>query len=614
MEKVTDTANNRTTEMRYDLAEREAEREVKQGGTQVYRYRVGYDDRGNVQTVSERVQTGTNSHTEYGTNLTYDADNRLSVSKYASSNCNTATTYDGLGRVSKKTHYIGSATAVNETFAYAAGSTAYSTNATTALVSQITNPNLTQTYAYDANGNVTAFTCAGVQTAYTYDSLGQLTRVNDATENATWTYEYDRGGNITSKKKYAYTTGTLGAVQQTIAYTYDGTWKDKLASVGGVTVTSDALGNLTNDGTWTYTWEGGRRLSGMSGSANIAFKYDENGQRISKTVGSATTNYTVMGKKVVHVRNSIGNLHIHYDGARPDMVQFNGAWYGYVLSLQGDVLGLRDSSGTLVVQYRYDAWGRQISKTGTLASTLGTLNPLRYRGYVYDEETGLYYLRSRYYNPNWGRFISTDALLGALSGLLHHNLFMYCYNNPIMTVDISGKDAYWLTSTGAAGTFGHAALAIADQEGQWYYISWGPEPTGIIAPAKMFVTPIDPDFANNSILDALNESIQIATAPNTENNPSINPEVIYSNAEFFEGDHTSSLKHARSLKSKVLNQPEYNYNLFTRNCMQIAASIMKQSYFDQKDVEFWGAMRRKLIPNIVMKHVQRIAMYHYESN
>ena len=77
----------------------------------------------------------------------------------------------------------------------------------------------------------------------------------------------------------------------------------------------------------------------------------------------------------------------------------------------GDVIALIDSNGKKVVEYKYDAWGRRLSKTGTMASTLGTLNPFQYRGYVYDEETGLYYLRSRYYNPEWGRFINGDLIV-----------------------------------------------------------------------------------------------------------------------------------------------------------------------------------------------------------
>ena len=120
------------------------------------------------------------------------------------------------------------------------------------------------------------------------------------------------------------------------------------------------------------------------------------------------------------------------------MVTYNGATYRYVHSLQGDILGLQNGTGSFVVEYRYDAWGRQVGKTGSLAATLGTLNPFRYRGYVYDEETGLYYLRSRYYNPNWCRFISSDSVLGRVGSLLQHNLWAYCCNFPIVYLDEDG--------------------------------------------------------------------------------------------------------------------------------------------------------------------------------
>jgi len=73
-------------------------------------------------------------------------------------------------------------------------------------------------------------------------------------------------------------------------------------------------------------------------------------------------------------------------------------------------------------------------KSSTLTTALDTLNPFRCKGYVYDEQTGLYYLRSRYYNPEWGRFINADALLGNIRGLLNHNVYAYCGNNPVKRI------------------------------------------------------------------------------------------------------------------------------------------------------------------------------------
>ena len=108
--------------------------------------------------------------------------------------------------------------------------------------------------------------------------------------------------------------------------------------------------------------------------------------------------------------------------------------------LQGNIVAILDSSKNVVVSYVYDAWGRPISKTGSMAATLGTVQPFRYRGYVYDEETGLYYLRSRYYNPTCCRFVNMDSVL--LKGLLVSNQQAYCCNNPVLHTDSNGRN-FW---------------------------------------------------------------------------------------------------------------------------------------------------------------------------
>ncbi|MDD6817574.1 MAG: hypothetical protein PUD88_03250, partial [Prevotellaceae bacterium] len=144
------------------------------------------------------------------------------------------------------------------------------------------------------------------------------------------------------------------------------------------------------------------------------------------------TNYTLHGKNVVHMTQGSNELHFFYDASnKPAIVEYNGTKYAYVHNLQGDIVAILDQSGNVVVQYTYDAWGRPISKIGTLANTLGTIQPFRYRGYVYDEETGLYYLRSRYYAPHWCRFTNADSVIVA-------NLFVYCDNSPIILSDACG--------------------------------------------------------------------------------------------------------------------------------------------------------------------------------
>ena len=137
----------------------------------------------------------------------------------------------------------------------------------------------------------------------------------------------------------------------------------------------------------------------------------------------------------------------------PDNTWTTGAEYYYVRNAQGDVVGLYDANGTQVVSYTYDSWGKPFVTeaensdandtvkdgiTGSLASTIGVKNSYRYRGYRYDTETGLYYLNSRYYNPNWGRFINADDIGGKIGELLSHNMFAYCKNNPVNMVDPNG--------------------------------------------------------------------------------------------------------------------------------------------------------------------------------
>lgn len=120
-------------------------------------------------------------------------------------------------------------------------------------------------------------------------------------------------------------------------------------------------------------------------------------------------------------------------------MRYDGTRYYYVTNLQGDVIAILDSTGATVVQYTYDAWGKVLSITGSMADTIGVINPLLYRGYIYDHDTGLYYLQSRYYNPTIERFINADAFVSTGQGLIGNNMFAYCGNNPIMYADPTGS-------------------------------------------------------------------------------------------------------------------------------------------------------------------------------
>ena len=133
-------------------------------------------------------------------------------------------------------------------------------------------------------------------------------------------------------------------------------------------------------------------------------------------------------------------LYFAYDASgTPMSVTYNGTNYYYATNIQGDVTAILNTSGTAVVQYTYDAWGKILATTGSMASTLGAHNPLCYRGYVYDTETTLYYLQSRYYDPEMGRFINGDAYATTGQGVLGNNMFAYCRNNPVCYDDPTGE-------------------------------------------------------------------------------------------------------------------------------------------------------------------------------
>ena len=120
----------------------------------------------------------------------------------------------------------------------------------------------------------------------------------------------------------------------------------------------------------------------------------------------------------------------------------NGTEYVYVMNGQGDVTGILDTTGKQIVSYTYDAWGRCTIASDTSGKNIGSINPMRYRGYYLDNETGFYYLQSRYYDPNVGRFINADEpnYIDS-SNSICSNLFAYCSNNPVMRVDPTGR--FW---------------------------------------------------------------------------------------------------------------------------------------------------------------------------
>ena len=333
------------------------------------------------------------------------------------------------------------------------------------------------TYTYDSNGNITRITDqSGKVTRYTYDKLGQLTREDNPYLNKTYVYTYDNAGNRLSKKKYAYTTGTPGNETATESYNYTG---DRLTQVGSIVYQYDAIGNPTTYNGYTLEWNG-RKLMEMSmngGQFLYTFAYNAEGIRTVKTNGSTIHHYTLNGSQIVTetwtTKSSSGAetpnhflVYLYDENGAPIGLQYRNksdaknVFYTYYFekNLQGDIVAIYTENGTKIGSYTYDAWGNCTVSTESGTTTIQkrivrTLNPFRYRGYYYDTETGLYYLQSRYYNPQWGRFLNADGYVSTGTGLLGYNMYAYCDNNPVMSADYGGEKT---TSFGLTLSFGFA--------------------------------------------------------------------------------------------------------------------------------------------------------------
>ena len=278
---------------------------------------------------------------------------------------------------------------------------------------------------------------------YTYDGLNRLVREDNQELNGTYLYTYDGNGNILSKETFAYTTGSvtsgIGTVQ---SYFYNN--RDQLQSYNGQTFAYDAVGNPTTYKGQALTWNRGRKLVNFNGTT---FTYDAQGKRIRKN----STNYYYNSAGQL-LKSSDGMEYFYGNNGVMGFV-YSGNKYVYRKNLQGDVIEILDSNGNSVVQYVYDAWGSCTVST-TSNQTLAQINPFRYRGYFYDVETGLYFLKTRYYDPTIGRFINIDSInyvdTESINGL---NLYAYCGNNPVMDIDPNGTwswEKVWKTVAVAA--------------------------------------------------------------------------------------------------------------------------------------------------------------------
>lgn len=259
---------------------------------------------------------------------------------------------------------------------------------------------------------------------------------------------------------------------RTIQYGYAQTgWKDLMTSYNGQSITYDEIGNpLTYRDGMTMTWTGRQLTTLTQNGKQNTYKYDVDGLRLEKTAGGVTTQYQYVNGQLLGEKRSNGVvLRYTYDalGVLSGIQYKNaaGVTTNYIVrcTLSGDVDQIYDTKGNLLARYIYDTWGDTLSVTDASGKAItdplhiANINPIRYRGYYYDAETGLYYLQSRYYDTTTRRFLNADEILGTNAGAAY-NLFAYCGNNPVNMSDPTG---HWPKLSKVLAVVAAAAVAVA---------------------------------------------------------------------------------------------------------------------------------------------------------
>ena len=282
-------------------------------------------------------------------------------------------------------------------------------------------------------GNIVSVSRDGKQKkAYTYDALNRIISEKDIDKEQEICYTYDNNGNILTKSvngvvtSYAYEEGT-----------------DRLTSYGAETIEYDGMGNPKSYRGSELTWEKGRQLTKMSkADKTIQFGYDALGMRISREADGVRTEYIYEGDRLLRQITGSEVMTFIYGSEGIIGFKLGTSKYLYRKNVFGDVEEIYSAEGTLVGKYSYTAFGE--CEIETDKNGIATKNPIRYRGYYFDEETGFYYLKTRYYDPETGRFITIDDISylapDTINGL---NLYAYCGNNPVMMVDPDGCAPKW---------------------------------------------------------------------------------------------------------------------------------------------------------------------------
>ena len=386
-------------------------------GTEEQRINYNYTDRGQLAEV--RFLSRNVSREE---NYTYEETARGGLIEFENEKIYNCYAYDDEDRINEKKMYVkgeeNTETLVDtETVGY---DETRKDSVATQTWNSTANSELSLEYIYDDKGRIAEIKKNGeTLTKYTYDTKNQLEKEENVAEGKTTEFVYDGNGNIL----------------QTSQSTYEYDSQGRMTSYNGESCTYDELGRPTVYRGYTTTWDASGKLSSYKGAS---FVYDRFGRLTSKN--GAGMLFDNSGRLL-----KAGDLDYYYDECGVTGVSYNGAYYLFRRDILGNIIQILDSIGNVVVEYEYDAWGNHKVLNGngveiTDSTHIGNKNVLRYRGYIYDAVSGLYYLNARFYDPETGRFISMDDIsyadVSTYNGL---NLYAYCRNNPISYIDLTGE-------------------------------------------------------------------------------------------------------------------------------------------------------------------------------
>lgn len=419
-------SNNNVQKYKYDLSNR------------LYDYKNGnfktsytYDSDNNITSKKYTLDGLTNQ-------LDYDYDNGDNVTNIIFDTDNIYYNYDFLGNIiSKKINNL-----YSTSYEYVSNG-----KRKAELIKSITNNLNKYEYKYDEMNNVThIYLNNELIVKYYYDNINELIKEENFKTNTKINYYYDEYGNITSTKIADMSTNEV-LTEHTYLY-QNPNWEDQLTSYNGQEITYDEIGNPKSIGNYiTMNWINGKSLYQYVDNANnlnITYQYNENGIRTTKIVNGNKTNYYLENNNIIYEQNTNRTLYYLYDLTGVCGIRYNGNIYHFIKNLQNDIIGILNDDYEQIVSYEYNSWGEILGIKDafgneiTDVNNIGLINPFRYRGYYYDSETKLYYLNNRYYNPQWGRFLNTDGILGINEDILSYNLYNYASNNPIVYSDESG--------------------------------------------------------------------------------------------------------------------------------------------------------------------------------